>query len=164
MHCMQKIKFNVQKCFLYLSAVPFVPWTRGWRVFVEQGCQSLSVQVMRGYFPKNVQSTFVTKYIHYPSKWIRQTKVKTWILWSFSDGEVIFFNLLSVKKCAGVFMWEIFCFPILFFDFFQLAAWSFSLPKTSCLGLCYWPQNARLIFLSLEKYFAAPKCISLKYQ
>lgn len=114
MHCMQKIKFNVQKCFLYLSAVPFVPWTRGWRVFVEQGCQSLSVQVMRGYFPKNVQSTFVTKYIHYPSKWIRQTKVKTWILWSFSDGEVIFFNLLSVKKCAGVFMWEIFCFLILF--------------------------------------------------
>lgn len=122
MHCMQKIKFNVQKCFLYLSAVPFVPWTRGWRVFVEQGCQSLSVQVMRGYFPKNVQSTFVTKYIHYPSKWIRQTKVKTWILWSFSDGEVIFFFLtFCLLKNVLVFLCE--KFSVFQFCFLTSSSW-----------------------------------------
>lgn len=131
-------------------------WSRGAKVCLFKWWEVISPKMYNPHLWQSISITHQNEYVK--PKWKRgYCEVLVMVKW-------FFFNLLSVKKCAGVFMWEIFCFPILFFDFFQLAAWSFSLPKTSCLGLCYWPQNARLIFLSLEKYFATPKCISLKYQ
>lgn len=48
------------------------------------------------------------------------------------------------------------------FDILQLAPKSFAMPKSCCLGSSDWPQTTRLIFILLQTFFNAPKCIALK--
>ncbi len=89
----------------------------------------------------------------------RKRKNALFIVWAFHNS-----LSLKLKICTVTFEWELFAFQFCF-DFLQLAPWICGLLKTCWLGttdgLCYWPQNARLIFFLLEKYFTAVHIIKV---